>query len=459
MLKIKKIEFIKVVYDESLSHNIFSIANITFSNYEPIHGALLYWRKNTSQAEYTPDGDYKFFYDMANVMYFASVKFPTHTRLTRDQRQELAFILLEQRGSVGSYSFPTSIRQKKTFNPKKQLETLAFPEHFNAKDFGNHAYFEKTDDISDSVVSRYSAYDRAFVENYLKWRFHAAKLHPNDLEPYLPYIDFSFICFINSNLSEKYLIEHLDKVDFMALQFNRPVLARLSASFKRYMIEQLQLHKKPIHDDFKGKLEDFIEDDLFYDQYEFVYLPESDEEEDIDFLFFEYERGANKWYGSEHLIKGIPSMACKLFDRDGFKNPTNKEMDSKFEAFTAIQRKLFGAIAEPHWLHRYRKNLNWHLICQYNPYLTEDFLTAHMKWIDFKALGFNTRCVLSEDFLMEHMHQFNHQQPVPLILCHLTEHLYLTYKDQLVVDLTLLYKYMDCIDEAEFEILQHLLEE
>lgn len=45
MLKIKNIEFIKTVYDESLSHNIFSIANIQFSNYPPINGALLYWKK------------------------------------------------------------------------------------------------------------------------------------------------------------------------------------------------------------------------------------------------------------------------------------------------------------------------------------------------------------------------------------------------------------------------------
>ena len=46
MLKIKNIEFIKVVYDESLSHNIFLIANITFSNYAAgYYGALLYWRE------------------------------------------------------------------------------------------------------------------------------------------------------------------------------------------------------------------------------------------------------------------------------------------------------------------------------------------------------------------------------------------------------------------------------
>lgn len=459
MLKIKKIEFIKVVYDESLSHNIFSIANITFSNYEPIYGALLYWRKNTSKSEYTPEGDYKFFYDMADVMYYASVKFPKNTRLTRDQRQELAFILLEQRGSVGSYSFPTSLKQRKIFNPETQLKNIEFPVHFNKQDFNNIAYFEKNEEISASIINHYHSYDAEFVKSYLTWRVQTANMHPNDFEPYLPYIDFSFICFTNPYLSEKYLIEHLNEVDFMALQFNRPVLARLSASFKRYMVEQLQVNKKPIHDDFNEKLEDFIEDDYFYDQYEVVYLPESDDVEEMEYTFFEYERGTNKWFGSEHMMKGIPSFACRLYDRDGFKNPTNKEMDAKFEKFSTIQKDLFAAMAEPHWLYRYRNNLNWSLICQYNPYLTEDFLEAHKNYIDFKALGFNTRCILSEKYLIEHMHKFNHQQPVPLIICHLTEHLYLTYKDQIMVDLDLLFKYMDCIDEVEFEILQHLITE
>lgn len=61
MLKIKKIEFIKAVYDESLSHNIFSIANVYFSNYPPILGALIYWKKNNSRSEFTREGEYKFF--------------------------------------------------------------------------------------------------------------------------------------------------------------------------------------------------------------------------------------------------------------------------------------------------------------------------------------------------------------------------------------------------------------
>ena len=118
MLKIKNIEFIKTVYDDSLSHNIFSIANIQFSNYPPINGALLYWRKNRSHSEYTPEGDYKFFYDMANVKYYASVKFPKNVKLTRDQKQELAYILLDERGSIGTYSFKTNPIVKKKFNPE-----------------------------------------------------------------------------------------------------------------------------------------------------------------------------------------------------------------------------------------------------------------------------------------------------------------------------------------------------
>lgn len=459
MLKIKKIEFLKVVYDDSLSHNIFSIANITFSNYEPIHGALLYWRKNTSQSEYTPEGDYKFFYDMVNVMYYASVKFPNHIKLTRDQRQELAYILLEQRGSVGSYSFTTFTRKRSKFNPAQQLEKLHFPEHFKAKDFNALAYFEKTDDLNEEIFGRFIGYDRSFVESYLKWRFHTAQLHPNELAKYLPYIDFSFICFINPYLSEKYLIEHLDQVDFMALQFNRPVLARLSSTFKQYMIEQLQVNNMPLHDDYKGQLETFIEEDDFYIEHDVVFLPESDIIDEEDFQFYEYDRGPYKWYGSEHLVKGIPSYASKLYDRDGFKNRTNKEMDKVFEQFSDIQRKLFGAVAELHWLHRYRTELDWHAICRYNPWLTDEFLVAHQKYIDFEALGFNTRCVLSEEFIDVFIDDFYHQQPVPLIICHLTEQLYLTHKDKIIVDLNLLYKYSGCIDEIQFQLLEDLLSE
>lgn len=119
MLKIKNINFIKVIYDESLSHNIFSIANIQFSNYPPINGAILYWKKNTSRADFTKEGDYKFFYDLANITYFASVKFPKDVKLTRDQKQELAFILLDERGSIGTYSFKTDPSRRKKFNPKK----------------------------------------------------------------------------------------------------------------------------------------------------------------------------------------------------------------------------------------------------------------------------------------------------------------------------------------------------
>lgn len=53
MLKIKKIEFMKVLYDDALAQNIFSIANITFSNRSPIQGALLYWQQNESKEPYT----------------------------------------------------------------------------------------------------------------------------------------------------------------------------------------------------------------------------------------------------------------------------------------------------------------------------------------------------------------------------------------------------------------------
>ena len=136
MLKIKKIEFMKVLYDDALAQNIFSIANITFSNYETINGALLYWQKNEDDEPFTNEGDYKFYYDLAKAQYFASVKFPKNCKLTRDQRQELAYILLEERGAIGTYSF-LSTKPKVQFQLKKELKAIDFPEDFNLSLFNS----------------------------------------------------------------------------------------------------------------------------------------------------------------------------------------------------------------------------------------------------------------------------------------------------------------------------------
>lgn len=453
MLKIKQIDFIKVVYDDSLSHHIFSIANITFSNYEPISGALLYWQRNDDEEEYTAEGDYKFFYDMANVTYFASVKFPKHVRLTRDQKQELAYILLEERGSIGSYSF-SSHKSRKRFNIAKQYELIKFPE-----DFDCHKIEATKDQLTMKEVldlqEKYSPYSKRFVRQYLQWRTHAAKLHPEDLQHYLHAISFEQLCYTNPYLSEQFLIENLAELSPL-LQYNKPVLNRLSKSFKQYFIDYLQRRNIPIHAPFAHDISKFLDTAHYYD-HEPVYYFDEIEEEEVKLHFFEYDTGVNKWQGSEHLIKGIPSLASQQYDEYGFKRKTNKEMDAIFSSFTEEQYDLIGAVLQPHWLHRYKNELNWSVVCRENPYLTEDFILAHLKFIDFEALGEHPSCLLSEKFMMKYMGRFNHERPVPLVLRHLTVPLYESYKDTIKVDLQLLEEYRDSIEEDQLKELQKLL--
>lgn len=463
MLKIKNIEFIKAIYDDSLSHNIFSIANIQFSNYPPINGALLYWRKNNSRSEYTPDGDYKFFYDMANDTYFASVKFPKNVKLTRDQKQELAYILLDERGSIGSYSFKTHINRKNNFNPKKSLERLKFPDNFDVKSIPSYVGPIIDEPDMNEILEKNPTFTKQFVEDYCYWRYRLVRMHPTDFKSYLDYVDFSYICYACDQLSEKYLIHHIEQVDFTTLQFNYPVLSRLSASFKKYIIDQLKLKNVKMNDHFADEIDTFIEDETYFSEYGYIDLLE-DEEDDIeeellDFHFFEYDLGQYKWMGSEHLVKGIPSLACQIYDDLGFKKLTNKEMDTIINSYTEKQIVLLSAVLEPHWLHRYRDRIDWRAVCKYNKYLTDDFLTAHLKYIQFDALGHNLWCELSEDFIEKYMNHFNHNKPVPLIIRHLTEQIYLNHRDTIKVDSDLLYQYYQSVGDEEYEKIQNLLEE
>lgn len=452
LLKIKKIEFIKTLYDDSIKQNIFSIANITFSNYDPVNGALLYWQKNMSAEPYTKEGDYKFFYDMANAQYFAAVKFPKDCIMSRDERQELAYILLEERGSVGTYSF-ISKKPKHSFHIKKSLQKIKFPEHFQVEDFNQFNILTQFESLDESTFNKLP-YDRAFIEQYVDWCRFAVKEHPSKLIDYFNYLPIRYICYANPYLSEQFLIDHLQQIDLFTLQYNKTVLARLSSSFKQYMIETLQQQNKPIHSDFIDQLDDFIESDTFYQSYDVTYLPESDEILDMDLQYFEYDRGVYRWPGSEHLIKGIPSFMSRKYDRHGDKRLTNAEMDKKFFSYNDIQKKLFSANAELHWINRYQKEFDWSYICKYNRHLTEDFLTAHVKHVDFTALGFNTFIELDPEFLTQHFNRFDHRQVVPLLICHLTEQFYLQHKDQMKVNLDSLYKYMDYIEMEVFELIE-----
>lgn len=450
MLKIKKIEFLKVVYDESISHNIFSIANVTFSNYEPIYGALLYWRKNTDKREYTAEGDYKFFYDMDKVSYFASVKFPKNVHLTKDQKQELAYILLEERGSVGSYSFPTHSGKRKSYPYKKKFQALDFPENFVVTAIPSYIKSLVTKVDMDMILHEYPNYDPIFITEYAKWRYETAQIHPNDLAPYLPYIDFDVVCALNPYLSESYLIEHLENVNFEMLASNFSVCNRLSEPFLNYMYTKLEPN-------LARELRAILDENMVDEEIDEFKMP-FEEVEIIELQFFEYDLGVNKWIGGEHLVKGIPSFACQQYDPLGYKKETNKEMDVKFATYNELQRELLCSSLEPHWLHRYRDQLDWTNICESNPHLTEDFLTAHLKYVDFYALGNNTLCYLSEEFVNKYMNRFNHQQPVPLVIRHLTQALYLTHKETIKVDSHLLLMYNDLIDDEEFLLLQNLIE-
>lgn len=440
----------KVVYDESLSHNIFSIANITFSNFPPIVGALLYWQKNNDQKPYTAEGDYKFFYDMANETYFASVKFPKHVQLTRDQKQELAYILLEERGSVGSYSFATHAGRKKSYPYEERFKELHFPKDFNVKAIPSYVKSIVTKVDLDMILHEYPQYDPVFIHEYAKWRYQTAQLHPNDMTKYIDYIDFDVICAVNPHLSEQYIIEHLPKIHFELLASNYAVLSRLSEPVREYMYAKLD-------EELARELREFLEAD--YEQEPITdFTSPYEEEPPADYEFYEYDRGANKWAGSEHLVKGIPSLAAQYYDQYGYLKYTNKEMDERFKQFTEEQKALISYSLDLHWIHRYRETLDWSLICTHNPNLTETFLNAHLKYVDFDALGNNIQCELSEAFVDQHMSKFNHQHAVPLVIRHLTENLYLTYKDTIIVNSELLHEYGDLLDDEQFLLIQNILE-
>ncbi|MCH7322667.1 nucleoside-diphosphate sugar epimerase [Solibacillus sp. MA9] len=455
MLKIKKIEFMKVLYDDALAQNIFSIANITFSNYETINGALLYWQQNNSEEPYTKAGDYKFFYDLAKAQYFASVKFPKGCELTNEERQELAYILLEERGAIGTYSF-LSTKPKVQIHIKKAFEAIPFPNDFDVAHFDSLSVIRALES-NDEAVYEILPYDRAFINSYYNWLHLAAKQHYSKLLPYLGYIPFTYICYKNPLLSEQFLIEHLQAVNLEALQHNKSVLNRLTTSFKRFLIDELLKNKKHIHPDFVDQIDDFIESNIFYRSFDIVYLPESDEIPVMDLQYFEYDRGNYKWPGSEHLVKGIPSLKSQRYDRYGDKRLTNSEMDDKFTIMSKTQQKLFTAVSELHWINRYKNEIDWSYVCQYNEHLTEEFLMAHIKYIDFEALGQNTDIAVNTDFLEKYMHRFNHSKVVPLIIRHLTEDFYLSHKDQIQVNIDVLYKYIESIDLDEFaRIESHL---
>lgn len=452
MLKIKTIEYIKVVYDDSLSHNIFSIANITFSNYEPIYGALLYWQKNKNKEKFTEQGDYKFYYDMSNIQYFAAVKFPKYVRLTRDQKQELSYILLEERGSVGSYSFTTKTSNQNVYNFKKEYEQLHFPKDFDVQFLPPYVKSVVSQIDLNYIKQKYPSYEDKFIQDYAKWRFKAALLHPELLKNFMDKIDFRFLCAVNPYLSEHFLIEHIDQIHFEMLASNYEVLLRLSTPFRHYLYEQLD-------EQTAQELKEFLDQEEEYEEEAYNSMNNTDEEDNpIEFEFFEYDKGNYKWPGSEHLIKGIPSFAAMQYDDLGYKRRTVREMNQITKEFSLTQWKLFSAVGELYWIHRYKDKIDWSIFCEFNEEITEEFIVAHIKYIDFDALGKNVEVSLSESFLDRYMNKFNHKEPQPLIVRNLTAYLYSTHKHTININQAILHEYSHLLERETLQELQNIVE-
>lgn len=336
------------------------------------------------------------------------------------------------------------------------------PEDFDVKCIPSYVGPIIDDLDMKELIEKNPTFSKKFIQDYCFWRYSLVKLHPNDFEPYLKHVDFSYICYACDQLSENYLIDHLHDVDVATLQYNYPTLSRLSASFKNYIVNELKKENEPINPYFNDEIEEFIQDETYFSEYSTIDLVDfefDEEEEKIELHFFEYDRGPYKWLGSEHMIKGIPSFASQIYDDMGFRKLSNKEMDLKFITYNPKQVSLMSAIFEPHWLHRYREKIDWKAVCLYNRHLTEEFLNEHLQYVDFDALGQNLWCELSQSFIERHITQFNHNQPVPIIIRHLTEQLYLNFKDTIKINSDLLYQYYESIGDEEYEKIQSLLEE
>ena len=459
MLKISKIEFKKNVFDESLSHHIFSVANITFSNYEPIYGALLFWQENKEDTMFTKQGEYKFFYDMAETKYYASVKFPKYCKLTRDQKQELAYILLEQCGAIGSYSFETNKNAANVLQIHRLYRQLTFPAEFNSDHF-KYVFQVQYDSELELFQAEHPFYSTQFIQSYVKWMELVCLAHPSHFEKYIDKVQMTQVCYQNDYLTESFLLKHLSNIDWSTLQYNLPVLDRLSKSFKMYLLKQIK-DEEIQQIDIQMTPNKFIEDrDLYHDE-RVIYLPREEEDELVNgpFHFFSYDRGRYIWPGSEHMIKGIPSFASQLYDIYGDKKLSNKEMDELYEAFSVEQRYLFETSCELHWLNRYKDQMNWKNICELNPHLNDVFIDKHLKYIEFDALAKNTQISLSSQFFEKHVFKLKKPTITPLLLAHLTEELYSKYKHAIPLHLVNIKEYEQSLSVEQIELIERLQDE
>lgn len=460
MLKIREINFIKNVYDESMSHQIFSVANIFFTNGDPIYGALLYWKENKDDELYTEENEYKFFYDVSETAYYATVKFPKYCTLSKAQKQELTFILLEQRGFIGSYSFQTDKNDMHVFfQIDKLFKKIVFPERFNPEHFKNYFHLLSDEEIL-TLREDYPFYSEAFLKTYSQWMQIVCQAHPAQFIRYLDYIQFTQLSYQNPFLTEQFIINHLNKIDWVALQYNLPVLDRLSKTLRMYLLEQLKVINEPIQQDIKESPTLFVEQPNFYknERIKYLILDEIDNGIFGPFQYFEYDLGRNIWPGSEHMVKSIPSFAGQLYDVNGERKLTNKEMDNRIEQFTPLQMYFFETTCELHWLYRYKDRVNWKNVCLYNKHLTDAFIKKHEKYIDFESLAQNSQCNLSSDLIDHYFLKLLSKKVSPLILKAMNEDLYRKHATYFKLSKHMVAKVAHLLTDDQLEFLEGLIQ-
>lgn len=445
MLKIQKIDFIKALYDESLSHKIFSIANIEFTNAPPIAGALLYWKRNAHpKSLVNKQGEFKFYFDEATPEFYASVKFPAHTQLSDEQRRELAFLLLEERGTIGSYSLighPKEVAMQigvRRFNIEQGFRALTFPENFNPHIEPSHVSVIFDELHLEDLHQKNPHLSKDFLRDYIPWRAKAVQQHPEEFEAYLDVIDFRYILQMNEQLSEFFLIKHIERLRGHQHLINPAVHRTLS----RYFLQHFNIDHP---DSFKEVAElrtaqEEEQPDATMPPYEQL-ISESPMHQASEtyeappvFEHFEFDRGRFKWPGSEHLVTGIPSLSAKRYTKLGYKKLSHKEMDAYMKHFTEEQLRLVSASLELYWLSRYKKLVHWDIVCAYNVYLRADFLEAHKKFVQFDALRQNIYARLETAYLLKYFEQLQTpHQPVPLLIRCADDELMLRASNTLVV--------------------------
>lgn len=445
MLQIQKIDFIKAIYDDSLSHKIFSIANIQFTNAPAIMGALLYWKRNMHPKKLVNrQGEFKFFFEEDTPEFYASVKYPAHTDLTEDQRRELAFLLLEERGTIGSYSLmghPKEVVQHagiRRYNIQKGFEEIDFPEHFDGRIEPSHVSIIFDELHLEDLHQKNPHLSKDFLRQYIPWRAKTVQQHPEEFEAYLDYIDFRYIVQMNEQLSEFYLVKHIDRFRPHATLLNPAVHRMLS----RYFLQHFQIDTP----DSAKEVADFRivadeeQPDAELPPYEQLVSESPMHQMSEDYValqnyeHFEFYRGRHIWPGSEHLVKGIPSFAAQRYTKLGYKKLTNSQMDLIIKQATPEQLQLLGASLELHWLHRYKELLDWHVICQYNMYLNGAFLTKHKKYVDFEALRQNIYARIDNEYIVKNAKQIIYgHEPIPMVLRCIDEQVMLQYGEQLVI--------------------------